>query len=45
MLATVVQLMGEEKGMAYMKALNGQMKNYQNPVLLLLAWLVRANAW
>ena len=29
MLATVVQLMGEEKGLAYMKALNGQMKNYQ----------------
>ncbi len=29
MLATIVQMMGEEKGLAYMKALNGQMKNYQ----------------
>lgn len=29
MLATLVQLMGEEKGLAYMKALDKQMKNYQ----------------
>ena len=29
MLATLVQLMGQEKGLAYMKALDGQMKNYQ----------------
>lgn len=28
-LATVVQLMGEEKGMEYMIALDGQIKNYQ----------------
>jgi len=29
MLATIVQLMGEEKGMEYMKKLNGQIKVYQ----------------
>jgi len=28
-LATVVQLMGEEKGLDYMKKLNGQVKSYQ----------------
>ena len=28
MLATMVQLMGEEKGLAYMKELNGQVKTY-----------------
>ncbi|NMM63821.1 ABC transporter substrate-binding protein [Clostridium sp. P21] len=28
-LATVVQIMGEEKGMEYMKKLNGQIKSYQ----------------
>lgn len=28
-LATVVQIMGEEKGLQYMKALDGQIKNYQ----------------
>jgi len=28
MLATIVQLMGEEKGLAYMKQLNGQVKTY-----------------
>lgn len=28
MLATMVQLMGEEKGLAYMKQLNGQVKTY-----------------
>ena len=28
-LATVVQLMGEEKGLQYMKDLNGQIKSYQ----------------
>ncbi|KYH33980.1 Fe(3+)-binding periplasmic protein precursor [Clostridium tepidiprofundi DSM 19306] len=27
-LATIIQLMGEEKGLEYMKALNGQMKTY-----------------
>ena len=29
MLATIVQLMGEEKGLEYMKKLNGQIKVYQ----------------
>ena len=29
MLATIVQLMGEEKGLQYMIALDGQIKNYQ----------------
>lgn len=28
MLATIVQMMGEEKGLAYMKSLNGQIKTY-----------------